>query len=177
MKTTTKKLLAALSFACAFSAFGAVSVFNSVDAKAATADEAKLSMVAGASIRIDLSDEGATGIRYQAVASQTLVSELVSTTEGVTTYKEGAELGMLIVPKIAFDAYDAQVSSADGENDYFKFFESYNKDAIKEKIAYVCNAEDLNANEDAKLGVKIYDIKTENYTLEYQAVEIGRAHV
>lgn len=173
-----KNLFMALSLAMAISAIGATTSLKSAPETAAADTVAPLYVKAGASIRKDVTtdDNGnvvvgsGTGIRYTAVASADLVNSLVETTDGVTTYKEGAKLGMFIVPKKAIDKYEAQKDTEGGESDYFKYFNSVNNAITEATISYVCKAESLDATTENEYKVAIVDIETENYTEDYQAV-------
>ena len=173
-----KNLFMALSFAMAISAVGAVTSFKLASETAAADVVAPLYVKSGASIRWDVTtdDNGNveagsdTGIRYAAVASADLVKSLVKTTNGVTTYKEGAKLGMFIVPKKAIDKYEAQKDTDGGEKDYFKYFNSVNNAITEDVISYVCKAEDLDTTTENEYKVSIVDIETKNYTEDYQAV-------
>ena len=171
-----KNLFMALSFAMAITAATAATSLKTAPETAAAETVAPLYVKEGASIRKDvITDESGnvvvgsgTGIRYTAVASAELVNSLVETTDGVTTYKEGAKLGMFIVPKKAIDKYEAQKEG--GESDYFKYFNSINNAITEDVISYVCNAETLDATAENEYKVSIVDIETENYTEDYQAV-------
>ena len=173
-----KNLFMALSLAMAISAIVATTSLKSAPETAAADTVAPLYVKAGASIRKDVTmdDNGnvvvgsGTGIRYTAVASADLVNSLVETTDGVTTYKEGAKLGMFIVPKKAIDKYETQKDTEGGESDYFKYFNSVNNAITEATISYVCKAESLDATTENEYKVAIVDIETENYTEDYQAV-------
>ena len=178
MRKIRKNLFMALSFAMAISAIGVATSLNFTSETAAANTVAPLYVKEGASIRKDVTTDengnvvvgSGTGIRYTAVASADLVQSLVETTDGVTTYKEGAKLGMFIVPKKAIDKYEAQKDAEGGENDYFKYFNSVNSAITEDVISYVCKAEHLDATTENEYKVAIVDIETENYTEDYQAV-------
>ena len=178
MRKIRKNLFMALSFAMAISAIGVATSLNFTSETAAANTVVSLYVKEGASIRKDVTTDengnvvvgSGTGIRYTAVASADLVQSLVETTDGVTTYKEGAKLGMFIVPKKAIDKYEAQKDAEGGESDYFKYFSSVNSAITEDVISYVCEAKDLDATTEYEYKVAIVDIETENYTEDYQAV-------
>ncbi len=171
-----KKLMIATAFLFSVALTGAaIGSLNNVSSDAAEAEKALLSIDAGASIRVDtLKDEETgevtgydTGIRFTATASQTLVSSLVETTEGGVAYKDGAELGMFIVPKTYLAAYNAQKNG--GITDYFDYF-SQKKGLEKSQFTYVCSADELNATGDTNYNVSILKLYEQNYNRTYQAV-------
>lgn len=171
-----KKLMIATAFLFSVALTGAaIGSLNNVSSDAAAAEQALLSIDAGASIRVDtLKNEETgevtgydTGIRFTATASQTLVSSLVETTEGGVAYKDGAELGMFIVPQTYLAAYNAQ--KKDGIADYFDYF-SQKKGLEKSQFTYVCSADELNATGDTNYNVSILKLYEQNYNRTYQAV-------
>lgn len=165
MKKNTKNLLLATSCFCG--AVVASAAFGAVQSNMVTAEVAGLSMMPGASIRMDVTkDENQqvtgfdTGIRFTATVAPELADLLVEN----SAYVDGAEMGMFIVPKQYIDAFEASEYT-----DYFTYFSEV-KGKSKADIAYVCDAEALNLTEETKVNVSILKLLEKNYNLSYQAV-------
>ena len=165
MKKNTKNLLLAASCLCG--AVMASAAFGVFQTETVSAEEMGISMIPGASIRMDVTqdDNGQvtgydTGIRFSATVSPMLADALVENAE----YVAGAELGMFIVPQQYIQAFEASAYT-----DYFTYFSEV-KGKAKEEISYVCDASALNVTEETTVNVSILKLLEKNYNLSYQAV-------
>ena len=165
MKKNTKHLLLAASCLCGAVLVG--SAFGVVTAKNVTAEDIGITMLPGASIRMDVTKDDNqavtgydTGIRFTATVAPTLAETLVE--DGA--YVDGAEVGMFIVPQQYIDAFEASEYT-----DYFAYFSEV-KGKAKADIAYVCDAADLNLTKETSVNVSILKLLEKNYNLSYQGV-------
>ena len=152
MKKTIRILTVSLIaiFAFALAAIGFSFKVNAAD----------IELEQGASIRVDTSESGYSGLRFSAKIDDALMGTLFS--EGA--YKENVTVSMLIAPEKAFEAYSYR-SEAQSSLNYLEFF----------KAKYGFEREQISADIPAE---KIIDgvvkgvlkVNEANYGMKYQAV-------
>ena len=124
----------------------------------------EIGFLSGASVRLDVAEDNNTsGIRFRATISDNLYTDLVS--DGAL--KAGAEVGMIIVPEVAY--YQAFASSE--ASDFFAWAKS-EKNKEKEDISVSFGIDKIIADVtyDYIVNGVLAGIKDENYNLEYRAI-------
>ncbi len=163
MKKTMKKIPYIAAFACAASAllFTGVALNNQV----ASAEEitTNFQFVEGASIRVD-TESNTSGIRFVAKINESFYGELVNAEK--TALKEGAEVGMIIVPDFYYEGYKAQTEI----DDYFTYFEEV-KGKTKAQVSVSFPFEKIiQSGSNYQMQGAIVGIKEGNLNLDYRAI-------
>lgn len=134
---------------------------NNVEAKMAVKNiDDSITFLNGASIRADVNENGITGIRFTSFISQDLYNKLVEN----GNFKENCSIGMMIVPELAFNAFDKNANV----NDYFTYFANQGKN--KNQISSDFSIDKICYENDKYKLQGVVDLKPNNYTLKYQAV-------
>ena len=124
----------------------------------------------GASIRLDMQNTGeknTTGIRFTANIGDDLRMAVLDENGG---YKDGYEVGMVIVPARFFADYNAQ-KGENGYQDYFEYFKEV-KGKDKSVISTTYTAEELvqAGNSADELKVVIANLQNDSYNIAFQSV-------
>ena len=136
---------------------------NLFDTKTAKADpaiavDANIKFDASASLRVD---EQAVGIRFKAHMDKNIYNNFVSN----GAYKDNVELGMIIIPQAAYDAFNKQSS----EKDYFTFLKQFGKDKGAISMEFPASKIYKEAENDYTMS-GVLDLAKDHYALKYQAV-------
>ncbi|MBQ8685727.1 MAG: hypothetical protein IJ514_06130 [Clostridia bacterium] len=165
MMKSKKKALTVLSLAFALSLATTGAVY-SLTANAEPADAQKLSIDAGASVKIVGTEEddyvdAETGIRFSATVAPQLVSSL-----GDNDY-----VGMMIVPSKVVTAYANQATDVvDGYLQYIASVKETTVEAVEADVSCRYATGDLSTEKDNTVYGVIATIKDEHYNEAYQAV-------
>ena len=134
-----------------------VGLIHEADANAASAFKP------GASIRVDGTQDGVTGIRFTGYVNETDYNKVIEN----GAYKAGCEIGMSVVPQAIFDKFDES-----GAADFFTWL-STSENVSPEAVSATFPVDKIMevSGQDGTYEIKgVIDVLEVNYAYDYQAI-------